>query len=91
MKQIPLAIILVILMSSCIPLRIAPSIKDYKLARGKRFKKGLPKKTVFVFEDPKDAHECYQYINTKYQLNDYYEDVQVPFLIYGQTFYFSFL
>lgn len=75
---------------SCIPLRIAPNIKEYKLTYGKRFKKGLPKKTVFVFEDPKDAHEFYRYVNTKFQLDDYYVDVEVPFAIDGKTYYFSF-
>lgn len=75
---------------SCIPLRIAPNIKEDKLTKGKRFKKGLPDKTVFVFEDPKDANEFYNYINTKFQLNDYFVDVEVPFEIEGSTYYFSF-
>jgi hypothetical protein len=79
-----------ICISSCIPLRIAPSIKDYKITKGKRFKKGLPKKTVFVFEDPKDANEFYQYINTKFQLNNHYVDVEVPFEVEGSSFFFSF-
>ena len=75
---------------SCIPLRIAPNIKDYKLTKGKGFKRALPKKTMFVFEDPKDANEFYNYINTKFQLNDYYVDVQVPFEVGGVVYYFSF-
>ena len=47
-------------------------------------------KNVFVFEDPKDANEFYNYINTKFQLNDYYVDVQVPFEVKGKTYFFSF-
>jgi len=90
MKPTLLAIFVLIFLNSCIPLRIAPNIKDFKLTKGKRFKKGLPKKNVFVFEDPKDTDEFYNYVNTKFQLDDYYVDVQVPFLIEGQTFYFSF-
>ncbi len=90
MKRTLLAIFVLIFLNSCIPIRIAPNIKDYKLAKGKRFKKGLPKKTVFVFEDPKDANEFYNYINTKFQLKDYCVDVQVPFSIQDNTFYFSF-
>ncbi len=80
----------VFLLHSCIPIRIAPSISDYKVTKGKRFKRGLPKKTVFVFEDPKQAGEFYDYINTKYQLDDYYVDVQVPFTVGGDNHYFSF-
>lgn len=90
MKRTLLALFVLVFLNSCIPIRIAPNIKDYKLTKGKRFKKGLPKKNVFVFEDPKEANEFYNYVNTKFQLNDYYVDVQVPFLIEGQTFYFSF-
>lgn len=75
---------------SCIPIRIAPNIKDYKLTKGKRFKRALPKKTMFVFEDPKDANEFYNYINTKFQLDDYYVEVQVPFEVRGVVYYFSF-
>ncbi|WP_293298053.1 hypothetical protein [Allomuricauda sp.] len=90
MKQHLLLALAVMFLHSCIPLRIAPTIKNYKITQGKKFKRGLPKKTVFVFEDPKDADEFYHYVNTKYQLYDYYVDVQVPFTINDQTFYFSF-
>ncbi|MEX0315938.1 MAG: hypothetical protein AB3N18_17295 [Allomuricauda sp.] len=76
--------------SSCIPLRIAPNIKDYKIKNGKRFKRDLPKKTMFIFEDPKDENEFYNYINTKFQLEDYYVDVEVPFDLDGKMLYFSF-
>ncbi len=30
---------LIIVLNSCIPLRIAPDIKDYKVVKGKRFSK----------------------------------------------------
>ncbi|WP_220473485.1 hypothetical protein [Flagellimonas aequoris] len=90
MKRFLLVFFAFIFLSSCIPLRIAPNIKDYKITKGKRFKRGLPKKTIFVFEDPKDADEFYNYINTKFQLDDYYVDVQVPFEVEGKTYFFSF-
>ena len=90
MRKLLQLIVCLVFISSCIPLRIAPNIKDYKLAFGKRFKKGLPKKTVFVFEDPKDADEFYGYVNTKFQLNDYYVDVEVPFDVQGNNYFFSF-
>ncbi|MEO9512882.1 MAG: hypothetical protein ABJN84_05810 [Flavobacteriaceae bacterium] len=90
MKKILLLSVFLVVFCSCIPIRIAPNIKDYKITKGKRFKRGLPKKTVFVFEDPKDADEFYNYINTKFQLKDYYVDTEVPFTIENETFYFSF-
>ena len=78
------------LFQGCIPIRIAPNISDYKIAKGRRFKRGLPKKTVFVFKDPKHADDFYNYVNTKFQLDDSYVDVQVPFVIENNTYYFSF-
>lgn len=90
MKKILLLAATGIVLNSCIPIRIAPSIKDYKVVKGKRFKRGLPKKTVFVFEDSKDADEFYNYVNTKFQLQDYYVDTQVPFTLNNEQFYFSF-
>ncbi|WP_350286740.1 hypothetical protein [uncultured Croceitalea sp.] len=90
MKRILLALFALFILQSCIPLRVAPSIPDYKLTQGKRFKKGLPKKTTFVFQDPKEAHEFYDYINTKFELQDYYVDVEVPFSVDGNDFFFSY-
>lgn len=80
----------IVFLNSCIPLRIAPNIKDYKIAKGKRFKRGLPKKNVFVFEDPKEANEFYDYVNSKYRLNDYHVSIQVPFQLGEKFYYFSF-
>lgn len=90
MKGFLLCTCLCIAFSSCIPIRIAPNIKDYKVTKGKKFKRGLPKKTLFIFEDPKDADDFYHYVNTKFQLDDYYVDVQVPFEAEGNQYYFSF-
>jgi len=88
-KHIYLTILMVVL-QSCIPFQFAPNIDNYKLVKGKRFKNGLPKKTTFVFEDTKEHGEFYDYVNTKYQLNDDFVDIEVPFDIDGATFYFSF-
>lgn len=90
MKRLSFVLFLPFLFYSCIPLKVAPKISDYKTVTGKRFKKGLPKKTMFVFEDPKEAGEFYDYINTKFQLKDYYVDVEVPFEVGDSTYYFSF-
>ncbi|WP_425235139.1 hypothetical protein [Ulvibacterium sp.] len=78
------------LLYSCIPLRIAPSIDDYKTTKGKKFKRGLPKREMFIFEDPKNANQFYDYINIKFGLDDtnVYDDV--PFKIAGQQYFFSF-
>ena len=90
MKNFTILLLGALLLHSCIPLRIAPNISDYKMTQGKRFKRGLPKKTMFVFEDPKDDGEFYSYIDTKFNLQDYYVDVEVPFFIDEEPYYFSF-
>lgn len=76
--------------SSCIPTRISPTIKDYKITKGKKFKRQLPKRQLFIFEDPKLENEFYNYINIKYSLNDIDVWLDVPFLIKDKEFLFSF-
>ena len=80
----------IFLLSSCIPLRIAPNIEDYRITKGKSFNRNLPKRSMFVFEDTKDANHFYNYVDTKFRLNDenVYDDV--PFKINGEQYFFSF-
>ena len=88
---LPIAIAISFLfLHSCIPLRIAPIIPDYRITKGESFKKDLPKQEMFVFEDPKNANNFYNYVFTKFQLNNenVYDDV--PFTIDEQQFFFSF-
>ena len=75
---------------SCIPLRIAPTIKTDKVMVAKKFKRKLTKQYAFIFEDPKDANEFYNYVNTKYELNHNNVEWNVPFVIEVNTFFFSF-
>ena len=77
-------------LQSCIPLRIAPDMETYRVSKGKKFKRGLSKRQMFIFEDPKQAGEFYYYINTKFQLDDenVYDDV--PFEISGLQYFFAF-
>lgn len=90
MKKLVSALIVMLLFQSCIPLRIAPSIDDYKITKGKKFKRSLPKRQMFIFEDLKKAEQFYTYVNTKFQLNhvDVYDNV--PFEINNEQFFFSF-
>ncbi|MBT0608515.1 hypothetical protein [Aequorivita echinoideorum] len=77
-------------LSSCIPIRIAPKIETDKVVKGKKIKRQFPKKYVFVFEDPKEADEFYNYINTKYQLQHLDVEFNVPFSVNGEDFFFTF-
>lgn len=90
MKKSILGILVIVILQSCIPIRIAPKIKDYQLTKGKRFKRSLPKRQMFVFEDPKDVNEFYNYVNTKFNLDyiDVYDDI--PFSIANNQYFFSF-
>ena len=75
---------------SCIPLRVAPTITDYKISKGNKFKRSLPKRQMFIFTDTKEAEEFYNFVNIKYNLNhiDVYDNV--PFQINGMQYFFSF-
>ena len=89
MKRL-LVILVFFLFSSCIPLRIAPSIKDYKIMLANKFKRKLPENYAFIFEDSKEADEFYNYMSIKYNLN--YENVEdnVEFIINDNNYFLSF-
>lgn len=90
MSRILLFVFSLILCQSCIPLRISPDIENYKVTKGKKFKRGLPKRQMFIFEDHKQAGHFYEYINNKFQLEDdqVYDDI--PFMISEDQYFFSF-
>ncbi len=90
MKSIITVLISFFLFSSCIPLRIAPTIKEDKIKLAKRFNRHLPKQYALIFNDPKDADEFYHFINTKYQLNHEMVEDNVPFKIDENVYSFSF-
>jgi hypothetical protein len=79
-----------VLITSCIPLSIAPSIEDYKLVKGKRFKRKLPRYKTFIFEDPKKAGEFYQFADAKFNLQDEVIERMISFTLDDKEFYFSF-
>ncbi len=84
--------LLFICLSSCIPFSIAPTFqkKGYKVKEAKRFKRQLPKQNAFIFVDPKEADEFYNFVNTKFELYDLDVDYEVPFRIEGKLYYLSF-
>jgi len=89
MKYLPI-LIAFFLISSCIPIRIAPKINDYKVKVAKKFKRNLPRDHAFIFNDPKEAEEFYNYINIRYQLDYQDVDQNVQFTIENEKFFFSF-
>lgn len=90
MKHFWIFLLSFLFLTSCIPLRIAPNISDYSVVKGKKFKRTLPKREMFIFQDPKDANMFYAYVDTKFGLNnvDVYDNV--PFLIDGTQYFFSY-
>ena len=90
--RILLPLLALILLSSCIPTNIAPRFKnkDYKIMQAKKFSRKLPKKTSFIFKDPKDANEFYHYINTKLRLNHSNVGYNSPFYINKERYYLSY-
>jgi len=75
---------------SCIPLSIAPNIDGGKVYPPRKFKKHLPQNYVYVFEDPKDANEFFEYMNAKFQVV-YDDDLgNIPIKIENNTYYLTF-
>jgi len=89
MKQL-LPLVVFLIFSSCIPIRIAPSIRTEKLMLAKKFQKKLPKEYALIFEDPKDAGEFYYFINSKYNVYEENDQWKVPISINNETFFLSF-
>jgi len=90
MKRLLTIVLSLFLLQSCIPLRIAPNIKEDKIKIAKKFQRHLPKQYALIFKDPKDADAFYHFINTKYQLNHDPVENNVPFKINENDFSFSF-
>ncbi|MFP4846847.1 hypothetical protein [Winogradskyella sp. PE311] len=92
MKTRVTAVLILLLITSCVPYKIAPKFKKegYKVVKAKKFKRKLPNETSFIFKDPKDADEFYNYIDTKYQLNGLNVDSQVEFNLDGNNYYLSY-
>lgn len=90
MKKFFVVLLSAIFIPSCIPLRIAPKIDDYNVTQGKRFKRDLPEREMFIFADPKEAEMFYNYVDIKYALNNenVYDDV--PFQVNQNQYFFSF-
>lgn len=83
-------ICVLLIFSACIPIRIAPKIKDHKLMVAKKFKRSLPRETAYIFSDPKDANEFYNYINTKFKLQDLDVGYNSPVKIGDKTYYLTY-
>lgn len=89
MRIIPL-LIFILLLTSCIPTQIAPIIDEYRVQEGRKFHKSLSEHYAFIFNDPKEAYDFYNYVNIVYQLNHNDVNIDVPFITSDQQFYFSF-
>ena len=89
MKYFAIVFTLLIL-NSCVPIKIAPQIIDYKVANGKRFQKKLPKQQTFIFNDPKKANEFYQFLNAKIGFDNLKMDYYLPIDINHKKYFLSY-
>lgn len=93
MRRVILFVGLFMMTQSCIPMRIAPIIKDYKATQGKNFKKRLSKLYKSIFPDPRPANQFYKYVNTKFWITGYkrfwrrsfnhWRKTMLPFLLWS--------
>ncbi len=71
-------------------MRVAPSIEDYEIKVAKKFKKKLPEKYAFIFEDPKEENEFYNYIKEKYNIENEYAWNNILVIINDKNYFLSF-
>ena len=90
MKNHLLIFAIALFTSSCVPISIAPEINNHKIVVAKKFKRKLPKVTSFIFNDPKDDGEFYDYLNAKFDLKSLNVGANIPFTLNNKTYYLSY-
>lgn len=90
MKNALLVSVIFLIISSCIPVKIAPEIATHKITSARKFKRKLPKTTSFIFNDPKDDGEFYDYLNAKYNLKHINVGANTPFKLNNKIYYLSY-
>lgn len=88
--QLRLYLLLCTLLCACIPVQLAPQISDYKIKKGQRFHKDLSHHYSFIFNNPKNDNEFYNYMNTVYELQNIDELMDIPIAVEEKIFLFSF-
>jgi hypothetical protein len=90
MKNQLLILAILLIITSCIPVKTAPEIENHRITTARKFKRKLPKVTSFIFNDPKDEDEFYDYLNAKFELNHINVGINTPFELNSKTYYLSF-
>ncbi|AUC81313.1 hypothetical protein [Lacinutrix sp. Bg11-31] len=90
MKNVLIILAILLFTTSCFPVKIAPNIETHKITTAKKFKRKLPKEASFIFNDPKNAGEFYDYLNAKYNLDHVNVGANTPFNIGNETYYLSY-
>jgi hypothetical protein len=78
-----------LLVISCVPYKIAPNIEDYKIVKAKRFKRDLPERYAFVFEDDGEEDAFRHFAGNKFALGHENPASDVPFEVNGSTYFMS--
>lgn len=81
---------LLLTLTSCFPTKTAPKIKTYKLQKAKRLNSSLPKDVAFIFQDKKDEGTFYQFLQSKYSLDEEQMNDAIPFVVDNRTYFFNF-
>lgn len=78
------------LCQACIPISIAPDLREGKVIKSKKLVRKAPLKYAYGFNDPKDANEFYNFINMKYACNHDQVEDNVPISIENRSYFLSF-
>ena len=75
---------------SCVPVKIAPKIDDYKVVKGHKFHKQLPKQQTFIFSDPKKSNEFYQFLDAKIGFEQLKMNYYLPITVNNNKYFLSY-
>ena len=75
--------------SSCLPLKIAPKVKTYKVVKTKRIVKGLSFRYGYLFFNPHSAEDFLHYVSDYIRQDKSFPENQ-PFLLDDEVYFLSF-
>ena len=82
MKRIAYSMLLLFLVTSCITVKKAPKIEDYKILDGKQFqKRNFTENTAFIFQNDLKMIDFRSFLADRYQLSSFKRTMRIPVLI----------
>ncbi len=80
-----------LVLSSCFPTKIAPSIENYRVMKGKRLNRSLERKQYYVFENNTTDEHLFNFLDLHVLPKNYMFYTNIPVYINNNKYYVSFI